>query len=69
MDITLSRPDRRTITVEEAARMLGIGRGYAYELARRDELPGCIRLGARLVVSRSVVERLLEGAEREAVMR
>jgi excisionase family DNA binding protein len=37
--------------VEEAAALLGIGRGLAYELARRGELPGVIRLGRRYVVS------------------
>jgi excisionase family DNA binding protein len=38
-----------TISVEQAARHLGIGRGAAYDAARRGELP-TIRLGRRLVV-------------------
>jgi excisionase family DNA binding protein len=38
-----------TITVEDAARLLGISRGLAYEAARRGELP-TIRLGRRLLV-------------------
>jgi excisionase family DNA binding protein len=42
---------RATTSVEEAASLLGIGRGLAYELARRGELPGVIRLGHRYVVS------------------
>jgi excisionase family DNA binding protein len=50
----------RTITVEEASRLLGIGRGHAYELARRGELPGVIRLGRRCVVSRAAIERVLD---------
>lgn len=53
----------RTLSVTEAARLLGIGRSLAYELARRGELPGAIRLGHRVVVSRAVLERLLETAE------
>lgn len=45
-----------TITVEDAARLLGISRGLAYEAARRGDLP-VIRLGRRLLVPR---QRLLE---------
>lgn len=43
--------DRKTITVEEAARRLGIGRTLAYDLAARGALPGAIRLGRRFVVA------------------
>jgi excisionase family DNA binding protein len=48
--------ERLTITVEDAARLLGISRGLAYEAARRGDLP-VIRLGRRLLVPRA---RLLE---------
>jgi excisionase family DNA binding protein len=40
---------RTTITVEEAASLLGIGRSAAYEAARRGQLP-TRRLGRRLFV-------------------
>ena len=40
-----------TISVEEAARRLGIGRTLAYFLASKDQLPGAIRLGRRYVVA------------------
>jgi excisionase family DNA binding protein len=40
---------RATITVEEAAELLGIGRTAAYEAARRGQLP-TRRLGRRLFV-------------------
>jgi excisionase family DNA binding protein len=40
---------RTTITIPEAASLLGIGRTAAYEAARRGELP-TRRLGRRLVV-------------------
>ena len=55
--------DRATVTVEIAARVLGIGRSAAYEAAKRGELP-TIRLGRRLVVP---VPRLLDllGARRD----
>lgn len=43
-------PDRRlAVSVAEAASLLGISRSFAYELARRGELPA-VRLGRRLVV-------------------
>ncbi len=51
--------DKATLTVPEAGRLLGLSRGGAYELARRGELPGVIRLGKRLVVSKAALERLL----------
>jgi excisionase family DNA binding protein len=44
------------LTVEQAAQLLGISRGLAYEAARRGELP-TIRIGRRLLVPRA---RLLQ---------
>jgi excisionase family DNA binding protein len=50
-----------TITIKEAARVLGISRGLAYQLARQDALPvPVIKLGRRMVLSRKAVETLLE---------
>jgi excisionase family DNA binding protein len=40
---------KATITVEQAARVLGLGRTAAYDAARRGELP-TRRLGRRLFV-------------------
>jgi excisionase family DNA binding protein len=58
---------RLTISVEDAARLLGISRGLAYEAARRGELP-VIRLGRRLLVPRARLLELVSPAEmREAV--
>lgn len=55
-----SRLDRLTLNIEDAARLLGINRSTAYELARRDALPvPVIRLGRRMVVSRRAMETLL----------
>ncbi len=51
---------RRTYTVEESAALLGIGRQAAYEAARRGELP-VIKLGRRLLVPASALDRLLAG--------
>jgi excisionase family DNA binding protein len=56
----------QTISVEEAARQLGIGRTLAYELARSGELPGAIKLGGRIVVSERALERALDGESKAA---
>lgn len=40
---------RLTVSVEEAAQLLGLGRSAAYEAARRGQLP-TRRLGRRIVV-------------------
>jgi excisionase family DNA binding protein len=40
--------NRQTITVEQAAVLLGIGRASAYQLARTGKLPGIRRLGDQL---------------------
>lgn len=47
------------VSVEEAAGLLGISRGLAYELVRRGELPS-IRLGRRLVVPRRKLLELVD---------
>jgi excisionase family DNA binding protein len=53
--------DKLTMTIPEVARALGISRGLAYELAKRDELPvNVLRLGEkRMVVPRLALEELL----------
>ncbi len=52
--------DRLTYTVTEAAVLLGISRTSAYECVRRGEIPS-LTLGRRVVISRVVLERLLDG--------
>jgi excisionase family DNA binding protein len=47
-----------TMTVEQAAKALGISRGSAYALAGKGDLP-TIRLGRRMLVPRHAVERLV----------
>lgn len=47
--ITDSLAGRATISIEEAAALLGIGRTAAYEAANRGQLP-TRRLGRRLLV-------------------
>ncbi|MGI8683849.1 MAG: helix-turn-helix domain-containing protein [Acidimicrobiales bacterium] len=56
---------RLTLTVEEAAQLLGISRALGYELVARGELPS-IRLGRRIVVPRRALDALLERASLES---
>lgn len=58
--VTTTTPtdERRTLTVDEAARELGIGRTLAFQMARTGQLP-VIRLGRRVLVPRAALERLL----------
>ena len=49
------------MTVEEAAKALGISRTLAYEAVRTGQLP-TVRIGRRLLVPRAALERLLESA-------
>jgi excisionase family DNA binding protein len=52
---------KQTISIEEAAKVLGIGRNNAYAAARSGEIP-TIRIGKRLLVPRAALERMLQGA-------
>ena len=53
---------RLCLTVPEVAKLLGISRNYAYELARRGEIP-VIRFGKRLLVPKIGLEKKLAEAE------
>ena len=53
--------DKLTLTVPEAAKRLGIGKNLAYEAIQRGEIPS-IRVGHRLLVPLSALERLLKYA-------
>ena len=52
--------EHRVVTLNEAAKMLRISRGSAYEAAKRKEIP-TIRIGRRLLVPAVALERLLAG--------
>jgi excisionase family DNA binding protein len=66
-DLKITQPDltaRVTISVEEAAKVLGIGRSAAYDAVHRGEIPH-IRIGRRYLIP---VPRLLTilGADGDA---
>lgn len=53
-----------TYKIEEAAKLLGLGRNQAYEAARRGEIP-CLKIGKRLLVPKAALDKLL-GVEQSA---
>ena len=56
----IAKPERRVVTLSEAASILRISRGSAYEAAKRREIP-TIRIGRRLLVPVAALERMLAG--------
>lgn len=54
-------PAARTLSVADAAKLLGISRTLAYECVHRGELPS-IRLGARIVVPTTAIDEILTRA-------
>ena len=57
----MTSDERLVYTVEEAGKLLGIGRSAAYEAARTGELP-VIRIGRRWLVSKQALDRMLSEA-------
>ena len=56
--------ERLTVSVSEAAELLGIGRGTAYECVRTGEIPS-IKLGRRIVIPKEALAVLLSRATGE----
>ncbi len=50
---------RLTLSVEETAKLLGIGRNLCYDRVKTGEIP-VIKIGRRLLVPRRALEKLLE---------
>lgn len=49
-----------TVSVETAARLLGIGRSLAYEMVRQGKIPS-LHFGRRVCIPRVALERLMGG--------
>jgi excisionase family DNA binding protein len=58
--MTKANPNKRTLSVPQAAELLGIGRNQAYAAAKRGEIP-TIKIGKRVLVSVVALERVLNG--------
>lgn len=57
----VATPNPRTMTVTEAAAILGISRTTAHECVRTGDLPA-LRLGGRIIVPTQFIDDLLERA-------
>ncbi len=53
--------ERETLSVENAGKILGLGRNKAYEAVQRGEIPS-LRFGGKIVVPRKALEQMLECA-------
>jgi excisionase family DNA binding protein len=54
---------RQTLTVEEAAQVLGLAKPTVYAAVKRGELP-VVRIGDRVLIPRSALQRMLCQAAR-----
>lgn len=52
--------EAETISVQEAAKRLGVGKNQAYAAAHRGEIP-TIKIGGRLLVPTAILSRMLQG--------
>ncbi len=59
-----SAHERLTLTVEEAATVLGVSRAFAYEAVRRGDIPA-IKIGRRILVPKTALHRLLDSVNDE----
>lgn len=56
--------EAQTLSLTEAAQVLGIGRATAYELHRRGQFPiPVLKIGSHLKVSRIQLDRFLSGGQ------
>ena len=60
----MTNRNRITLTVTEAANLLGISRNLCYEAVSKGEIPS-LRLGNRLLVPRVALEQLMTAAIRK----
>jgi len=59
-----NKTERLTMTVEQAAKALGISRATAYMLANTGRIPAIRISERRLIVPRAALLKMLEGAEK-----
>lgn len=56
---------RPVVRVSEFAELLGVSVKRAYGMIAEDKVPGVIRLGRRVLLSRAALERWLDGEHRD----
>ncbi|MGX8797856.1 helix-turn-helix domain-containing protein [Fusibacter sp. JL298sf-3] len=60
--MNINRKEKATYSVAEVAKILGIGKSLAYELAHAGQLP-VLKLGNRMVVPKVALEKMLTDVE------
>jgi excisionase family DNA binding protein len=58
----MTKVEKATVSVDEAAKLLGIGRNQTYEGIRSGQIPS-IRIGKRILVPRVALDAMLAGAK------
>jgi excisionase family DNA binding protein len=58
----MKKKSAATISIDEAAEVLGVSRGSAYKAAHAGELP-IIKIGKRLLILRDKFEEMLDGPQ------
>ena len=61
--MVIADDDRLVLTIEEAGKLLGLGRSGTYEAARRGDRPP-LRIGSRILVPKGALLKLLEETSR-----
>ena len=61
--MVIADDDRLVLTIEEAGKLLGLGRSGTYEAARRGDIP-TLRIGSRILVPKVPLLKLLEETSR-----
>jgi excisionase family DNA binding protein len=56
--------ERRTLSVADAGKALGLGRSAAYNAAKSGELP-TLRIGRRVLVPKAALDQMIEEALRK----
>jgi excisionase family DNA binding protein len=60
--ISLQGTERATMSIKEAARVLGVGKNLMYAAVRVGDVP-VVKIGSRLLVSRAILEGILSGEQ------
>ena len=61
--MVIADDDRLVLTIEEAGKLLGLGRSGTYEAARGGDIP-TLRIGSRILVPKVALLKLLEETSR-----
>ena len=61
--MVIADDDRLVLTMEEAGKLLGLGRSGTYEAAKRGDIP-TLKIGSRILVPKVALLKLLEETAR-----